>query len=106
MRAWQRFGYGREESSPRSSTALCDGFAGALDGPAADRLRGAVGMKRAAIVDRAASWPSRGAVRRVDRAGTPWEDTRVPMPPKGEALTNPFYAVAAICRRRSARAPL
>ena len=24
---------------------------------------------------------------------TSWEDTRVPMPPKGEALTNPFYAV-------------
>jgi hypothetical protein len=35
---------------------------------------------------------------------TYWADTRIPMPPKGEALTNPFYAVQRFANGIGARA--
>jgi hypothetical protein len=40
IRAWQRFGYGGEEIQTTLVQTLCDGFAAALDGRAADRLQG------------------------------------------------------------------
>jgi len=40
IRVWQRFVYGGEELQTPMVQALCDGFAGALDGRATDRLPG------------------------------------------------------------------
>jgi hypothetical protein len=40
IRAWQRFVYGGEELQTALVQTLCDGFAAALDGRAADRLQG------------------------------------------------------------------
>ena len=40
IRAWQRFVYGGEEIQTALVQTLCDGFAAALDGHAADRLQG------------------------------------------------------------------
>jgi hypothetical protein len=40
IRAWQRFVYGGEEIQTALVQTLCDGFASALDGRAADRLQG------------------------------------------------------------------
>jgi hypothetical protein len=36
-------------------------------------------------------------------SNTDWVDTKVPMPPKGEALTNPFYAVQRFAEALGAR---
>src|SRR5262249_61662554 len=35
---------------------------------------------------------------------TYWADTKIPMPPKGEALTNPFYAAQRFAAALGARA--
>lgn len=59
-------------------------------------------MRRSTIISLIAAVPVVLLIAWVAR-NTYWADTKVPMPPKGEALTNPFYAVQRFAEALGAR---
>ena len=101
--SWQRFVYGGQDTQAATVHALCDDFASALD-PAAplDVRREGRRMTRAVIWRASPSSLLVALVVWIAR-NTYWVDMKVPMPPKGEALTNPFYAAQRFAEALGAR---
>ena len=101
---WQRFVYGGQDTQAATVYVLCDDFASALD-PRRRSIRCAPGAPHDARENRSrcsSAYPLVALVAWV-ASNTYWADTKVPMPPKGEALTNPFYAVQRFAEALGAR---
>ena len=104
VRVWQRFVYGGQDTQAATVHVLCDDFAIRARFRVTARFHGCRGTRHdARQIDLAARRRTAGGAHRLGRANTYWADTKVPMPPKGEALTNPFYAVQRFAEALGAR---
>ena len=84
---------------------LCDDFAAALAAAslADDRWRGRCGVKRRFVHRRARRRRRRGGRSGGSRTTPIGTKSTIPMPPKGEALRNPFYAAQRFAEALGAR---
>ena len=107
VRVWQRFVYGGQHTEAATVHALCDDFGVARSARRSTRSTlesqaGRRGMTRCEN-DLAARRRPLVALIAWIASNTYWADTKVPMPPKGEALTNPFYAAQRFAEALGAR---